>query len=675
MDKKFNFLMAIHFHQPVDNFGFVFEEISDKCYEPFLYAIQDFPSIKFNLHYSGGLLEWFRDNRPNVMEIIKSLAENQQVEIIGGGFYEPILSAVCPGDALGQIDMMKGFIKSNFNVDSEGAWLAERIWEPHLPELLARSKIKYTIIDDQHLIYAGCDQNQLYGHYITEHNSNTIGIIPSDKFLRYAIPFKPPQDTIDYFNQIIKVHGKNTVCYGDDGEKFGAWPDTYKDVYEKGWLKKFLQILEKNASWVKTWRISDYLKENPSNGLIYIPNVSYEEMNEWSLPFEAGEALVDLKQYLKTNNLLRKYNIFLRTGIWKNFLIKYPEINHIHKKVMMVSKRLSEIQERLAAMEDSDNKKTSGEQLTRAKRELYKAECNCVYWHGVFGGLYFYHLRAALYKHIIEAENIIDELDKKPAPRIEINELDFDCDGEQEFIVNTAKNTIIIDKAEGAAVTEWSLKTKPLNIANTLSRRKELYHKNIKEKLYYDNYRRSLFLDHFFKENITLKALQKSQYIECGDFLNVPYYREATESVDSVQLYREGMVDGQEIMLRKVFSFGKEKETIRVSYSIQNLSSRQAKLFFGPELNFSITNDDRENDLLSVESVKFHDSIEGIRVDIDFSKPTYKFFRYPVYTVSQSQNNIETNYQASCIVGIFKLVIDKGASAEIDISASVKSAS
>jgi 4-alpha-glucanotransferase len=675
MDKKFNFLVAVHFHQPVDNFGFVFEEISDKCYEPFLYAIQDFPSIKFNLHYSGGLLEWFRDNRPNVIEIINRLAENQQIEIIGGGFYEPILSAVHPDDALGQIDMMKGFLKSNFRVDSEGAWLAERIWEPHLPELLADSKIKYTIIDDQHLIYAGCNQSQLYGHYITEHNSKSVSIILSDKFLRYSIPFKSPQDTIDYFNRIIKVHGKHTACYGDDGEKFGAWPDTYKDVYEKGWLKKFLQILEKNSSWVKTWRISDYLKENPSNGLIYIPNVSYEEMNEWSLPFEAGEALVGLKQYLKKNNLLRKYNIFLRTGIWKNFLIKYPEINHIHKRVMMVSKRLSEIQERFAAMEDSDEKRVSVEQLTRAKRELYKAECNCVYWHGVFGGLYFYHLRAALYKHIIEAENILDELDKKPVPRIEINELDFDCDGEQEFIASTAKNTIIVDKAEGAAITEWSLKGKPLNIVNTLSRRKELYHKNIKEKLYYDSYRRSLFLDHFFKENITLKALQKSQYTECGDFQGAPYQREASESIDSVRLYRKGTVDGQEIMLRKVFLFGKEKETIKVSYSIQNLSSKQAKLFFGPELNFSITNDDRENDLLSVESVKFHDRIEDIRVDIDFSRPTYKFFRYPVCTVSQSQNNIETNYQASCIVGVFKLVIDKGASAEIDISASVKSAS
>jgi 4-alpha-glucanotransferase len=675
MDKKFNFLMAIHFHQPSDNFGFVFEEISDRCYEPFLYAIQDFPSIKFNLHYSGGLLEWFRDNRPNVFEIINRLVENQQVELIGGGFYEPILSAVHPNDAAGQIDMMKGFLKSNFKADSNGAWLAERIWEPHLPELLADSKIKYTIIDDQHLLYAGCDNSQLYGHYITEHNSKTVSIIPSDKFLRYAVPFKSPQDTIDYFNQVIKEHGRYTVCYGDDGEKFGAWPDTYEDVYEKGWLKKFMQLLEKNSSWIKTWRISDYLRENPSNGLIYIPNVSYEEMNEWSLPFEAGSALVSLKQYLKKNKILRKYNIFLRTGIWKNFLIKYPEINHIHKRVLFVSKRLSAAEEKIAGIENPEVKRAHIERVARSKRELYKAECNCVYWHGVFGGLYFYHLRAALYKHIIESENILDALEQKDIPRIEIDEVDFDCDGEQEFIVTTAKNTIIIDKAEGAVITEWSLKNKPLNIVNTIARRKELYHKDIKTKLYYDNNRRSMFLDHFFKESITLKSLSQGRYSERGDFINANYQREVTEIADTVQVYREGTVDGRQILLRKIFSFGKEKETVKVSYLIQNLSPQQAKFFFGPELNFSITNDDKENDLLNVESVMFHDRIENIRVDIDFSIPTYKFFRYPVYTVSRSQKGPETNYQASCMVPVFKLIIDKGDSAQIDINVSVKSAS
>ena len=37
----------------------------------------------------------------------------------------------------------------------------------------------------------------------------------------------------------------------DDGEKFGVWPDTHHQVYEKGWLDQFFTLLEQNADWLK----------------------------------------------------------------------------------------------------------------------------------------------------------------------------------------------------------------------------------------------------------------------------------------------------------------------------------------------------------------------------------------------------------------------------------------
>ncbi|MDD5503700.1 MAG: DUF1926 domain-containing protein [Candidatus Omnitrophica bacterium] len=671
MEKEFNFLMAIHFHQPVDNFGFVFEEISDKCYEPFLYAIQDFPSIKFNLHYSGPLLEWLRDNRPNVLDLIARLVESGQVEIISGGFYEPILSSISYQDAAGQIAMMTGFLKANFKSLPQGAWLAERIWEPQIPEILSQAGIKYTIVDDQHLIYAGCKEGQLYGHYMTEYNGKTINIIPSDKPLRYAIPFRQPQASIDYFRKIMKDYGKYTVCYGDDGEKFGAWPGTYNAVYEKGWLKKFLQLLEKNSSWVKTWKISDYLGQARPNGIIYIPNVSYEEMNEWSLPSDAAQSLEALKQHLKKYNLLNKYSLFLRTGTWKNFMIKYPEVNHIHKRVALASRRLYAV-ESSGALEAQPAKNAGSDLLTRAKREIYKAQCNCVYWHGVFGGLYLYHLRASLFKHLIEAEKLLDALESKKEPRLEIDEVDFNCDGENELIVSTSKNTIIIDNAQGGIVTEWSLKTKPLNIVNTLSRRREPYHKKAKKKVFYDNYRRGLFIDHFLSPDISLKSLKHNQYRECGDFAQARYQVSDTRPADGISVFRQGIVDGRQIVLRKVFTFGKEKETVRVNYQFDNLSSKSLEFLFAPELNFSITQDDRETSIPNTESIKFHDKIEGIRVDLDFSQPAFPVFRYPVYTLSQTQEGLEDNYQATCIIPVFRLSVGKDSSTGVGVGISIK---
>jgi 4-alpha-glucanotransferase len=674
MDKKFNFLMAIHFHQPVDNFGFVFEKISDQCYEPFLYVIEEFPDIKFNLHYSGSLLEWFKEYRPHIIDAISRLVEKGQVEIIGGGFYEPIISAIPAHDAIGQIRMMSDFLRDNFGMMPQGAWLAERVWESYVPEILSDSGIKYTIIDDQHLAQAGCQQNQIYGHYITEHNLKSVDVIPSDKFLRYAIPFNDQQKTLDYFKKIKQDYKMNTVCYGDDGEKFGAWPDTYKSVYEKGWLKKFLQLLASNSSWIKTQRISDYLKENTPNQSVYIPSISYFEMNKWSLPAESAQQLEKLQEYLQNKNMLDKYSTFLKAGIWKNFLVKYPEINHIHKRACQLSSRLQGLEQDIAGKDSADTDISYRDSLSRARAELYKAQCNCAYWHGVFGGLYLYHLRASLYKRLINAENILEASGRPRPAAIEIREIDFNCDGVNEFIVNTSNSIFVIEQKNGATVTEWSLKKRPLNILNTMSRKKEFYHKSIRKKLYYDNHRRALFIDHFFNEHVTAKALSQSTYKECGDFAGAFYQVVQTEDNSCIETQRQGTADGNPISIKKSFAFGREKETLKASYEITNLSHKKIQLFFGPELNFSVTQDDRTSSLTKVKTLTFHDKIEDTRIDISFSKTAGRLFRYPVYTVSQTQKKPETNYQATCIIPVFDIVLDKNASTQIEISITVKPA-
>jgi 4-alpha-glucanotransferase len=657
MNDKFNFLMAIHFHQPVDNFGFVFEKISDECYEPFLKTIEEFPDIKFNLHYSGSLLEWFKEYRPDIIDPISRLVKKGQVEIIGGGFYEPVISAIPRCDAIGQIQMMSIFLKEHFNAIPEGAWLAERVWEPSIPEILADSDIRYTIIDDQHLAQAGCEQDSIYGHFITESNLKTVKIIPSDKFLRYSIPFKPHRDSFDYMKKIIKTSGMNAVCYGDDGEKFGAWPGTYKSVYERGWLKKFLELLMDNASWISTRKISDYLNENTPNRNVYIPSISYYEMNKWSLPAKSAAALDSLQRYLEKNNMLDKSNVFLKAGIWKNFMTKYPEINHLHKRVSWISSRLKGLE-----------KKLSPKKSAQTKKQLYKAQCNCVYWHGVFGGVYLYHLRASAYKHLIRAEDIIESFGNKKTSDIKTSELDFDCDGKNEFIVNTEHSVFVLDAENTASISEWSLKRKPLNILNTLSRRKEFYHKTGNKKLYYDNYTRTLFIDRFLSTDVTLQALQKNKYRQYND--------PADSSFDYISIIRPGTIEARRktvigdvpVDIKKRFCFGKEQQTLKVSYEITGLSSKALQAYFASEMNFSLTKDDNKSSILNAKGIILADEIENVGIDIGFSRKADKLFRYPVYTLSQTQKDPETNYQATCIVPVFKICLDKKSPFRLDIT-------
>ena len=124
---KFRFLLLIHSHQPVGNFESVFESAYQKSYLPFVQAVVRHPGIRLALHYSGPLLEWMEARHPEFFDLLRSLIEKGQVELLGGGFYEPILIAIPPEDRAEQILRLANFIEEKFGARPQGAWLAERV--------------------------------------------------------------------------------------------------------------------------------------------------------------------------------------------------------------------------------------------------------------------------------------------------------------------------------------------------------------------------------------------------------------------------------------------------------------------------------------------------------------------------------------------------------------------
>ena len=156
-------IFGIHIHQPVGNFDSVFESAYDKCYLPFLKTIANHPSIKFCLHTTGPLFNWIEQNKPEWFELLRKMLASGQVDMMGGGFYEPILSVIPMEDSIGQIEKMSNYIKKKFGVVPKGMWTAERIWEPGLPAIMAGAGMTYTVLDDTHFRWAGLKDEQLFG--------------------------------------------------------------------------------------------------------------------------------------------------------------------------------------------------------------------------------------------------------------------------------------------------------------------------------------------------------------------------------------------------------------------------------------------------------------------------------------------------------------------------------
>jgi len=188
--------LAIHNHQPVGNFAHVFEAAYQQAYLPMAGALERHPRIRVALHYSGPLLDWLEQSHPDFFPRLRALVARGQVEVLTGGYYEPILSIIPDADKVGQIRKLTAYVQRWFGSRARGLWLAERVWEPHLPKSIAQAGVEYTIVDDTHFIAAGLSDQDLAGFFVTEEDGALLKIIPSLKRLRFLIPWQSPDEVL-----------------------------------------------------------------------------------------------------------------------------------------------------------------------------------------------------------------------------------------------------------------------------------------------------------------------------------------------------------------------------------------------------------------------------------------------------------------------------------------------
>jgi alpha-amylase len=341
-----------------------------------------------------------------------------------------------------------------------GLWLTERVWEPSLAATLRLAGVEYTAVDDAHFVAAGLGRDQLWGTYQTEDQGLAVRVFPIHRELRYAIPFGAPEDTIALLRRVSESHENGIAVLGDDGEKFGVWPGTHRLCYQEGWLDRFADALEANP-WIELSTPAEAIAHHPPLGLVYLPTASYHEMQEWSLPPEGqaryGRAAERLKPTFgdETHDLLRG-------GLWRNFQARYPEAGRPHQRVQRASRKLALETER------------DGEAWKAARTHLWRAECNDVYWHGVFGGLYLPHLRAAIYRELIAVEAFLSG----EAARTTCEDLDLD--GFADAVLEN-RNAAVWLGARGGAMWGFDDRRRLWNYGDTLARRPEAYHARLKE--------------------------------------------------------------------------------------------------------------------------------------------------------------------------------------------------
>jgi hypothetical protein len=692
MPEKFHLTLLIHAHQPAGNFESVFERAYQTCYLPFVEHLDAHPKVHLGLHYSGPLLAWFEKNRPDYFVRLRKLVDSGQVEIVGGGFYEPILVSIPPEDQHEQILRLASYIEKYFGRAPSGAWLAERVWEPQLPSALATANVAYTLVDDMHFLAAGFEPEELFGAYLAEDRGKTVWLYPGQKALRYLVPFGKVEDVIAYLRDAASKHPGGVAAMGDDMEKFGVWPGTHHHCYKDGWLKDFFTALEKNSDWLSTTTPNAYLQSHSPLGRADLPTASYTEMLEWALPTRVRQRFHEvLKEFSSRPEVLS----FLRGGSWRGFLRKYPESNLLHKKMLRVSTRIA------AAPVRHDGSR-SAEEMLQARDLLLRAQGNDVYWHGIFGGIYAPHLRTEPWRNLIRAEAIADRHTPGAlVPRVEF--LDYDADGANELLFTSPEAQVLLKPSDGGTLAALDFRLAGATLINSILRRPEAYHTRLREAagkptagaaisiheqtrvkepglekyLRYDRWPRHAFRVMLFDPARSHADYEALELREDAGFAGGAYTVKNSAPYDA-ELFRSGSVSlsgktesvSPKLLLLKQFTFGPSPNGFEAACDItlkfKEVVEKPPVVGLESVINFlAPTESDRFFETPSGhQNLRFSGVLPGPilriedgwqRVRIALHAPlTEEFWVAPIETVSESEEGFERVYQGSQILALWR---------------------
>ncbi|MBI4227578.1 MAG: DUF1926 domain-containing protein [Candidatus Omnitrophica bacterium] len=633
-------ILGVHGHQPVGNFDWVFEEAYTTSYRPFLEVIERHPAIRWSLHWSGPLVAWLEARHPEAIRRVAALVRRGQVEVLGGGIGEPVFALIPERDGLGQLRRFTDRLVRLKLGTPRGAWLPERVWEPSLPRLFRAAGFDYTIVDDHHLTLAGAGPQAAFGYWMTDDAGDTLALFPSSKALRYLVPFRPVEEVIEHLRG-LRSETPRAVVLADDLEKFGLWPGTSRWVYDEGWLESFCRAVERESSWLTTSTFRQYLDAHPPLGQVYVPCASYQEMGEWS------------------------------GGHFRQFLTKYPEANTMHKKMLMISRRFERAAPRL---------RPAARRAVEA--HLYRGQCNCAYWHGVFGGLYLSHLRAAVYRELLAAERWLDRAAHGARAWAAVETDDADGDGRPDLQLRSGLMNLWIDPAHGGAIVEWDDKVRGLNLVNTLTRRPEAYHAKLRERqtvvagagldgpatihagvrvtepdlethLVYDRYRRAAAVDHLWLGDVgDAQAFARGQLPDSAAGLERPYRWTVQRPATGVHvtLQREARLaqGGIETPVRitKRIHLSRRRPEVVVEYTVLTLGAAPQPMRLATEWNLALKDPhyNRVGEIPAARRLWLTDSHQDVTVGLEASAPATVWYA-PVETVSDSDRGLERTYQ------------------------------
>lgn len=651
--KTIHLMFGVHWHAPLGFSDHEFEAVYQDTYKHFLSTLYEIEHLPVTLHYSGIVLGFLEKNHPEYLNLLDEMVKRKQVELVGGGYYDPVLPLVPPIDKIGQIELFTTYLRSHFGKRPRGAWLPGQIWESSLPHILRSCGIEYTFLNEGAFRQAHCRAEDIYYPHITEELGKNIIVFPLATNLKELLFTKNPRDVISFLKKKASPDGDRVVSILIDGDCYtrqlvlsGRWR-------HQNWLKEFFARLQDNQDTILPIVPQEYLKSRLVTRRAFFPGTFSPAVYRATMPPSA------YRRGVNGGKAGLKYD-----GSGSNFkqvFTKYRESSLLYAKMMYTHLTVHQLRG------DKSRKKS-------ALEELWKGQCHYGYWHGRHLGIYDNALRKEIYRSFINAEKYTR---LKGSFLSSIITSDFDFDGEPEHLYQSSEMNVYLHRQNGMAF-EIDYLPVSWNYCDSMSRIREQYHRDGQYEE--DVYPRKTFIEHFFRLKKAADARSLSDFIqELCPCPGAAYdLKEVKREQRQISFTYQGWLNCRRgkmpVTMEKQYIF--KKNAVVVGFQICNNGEKKISFLFGTELNLSFISPLKENlrlfdaskkalveiesargERVNVKKVSIEDKVNAVTVELSAIRPC-SLFSHALVTHARVNGKGKDQFQGICLLPYWELQLE-----------------
>ncbi|AEF86734.1 alpha-amylase [Treponema primitia ZAS-2] len=607
MNEKPGFILGSHNHIPIGSGDDEGEYLYATRLKPFIQTLNQYPKIPAALHYSGSLLTWLENSHPELTMLLGDMISRKQVEILGGGFYEPMMPLLPQSDKIGQIEMLTAYLRKKFGKRPQGCWIPGAAWEQQLVGVLNTCGMGYTFLDEDHFgVPESPDQAGLSAPVISENQGKISTVFPLAAALSWEFTRENPKAVLERLIRNLSPGALVTVFPNQlHPEDPGETPETtYGRFFEA------LAEASKNLEFT-------------TPGKVY-----------------------------KTQGKLKK--AYFPGDQERKFLIAFPEANGIYVKMIFTHSQINQLRG------DKSRKQSAREELWKAQG--YSLFCDA----DTHGGIRRSSFRKAAYKSILAAEKIC-RTGGKFVPSLLA--FDFDLDGRPEYLFQD-RNINCYVKSSGASIFELDYLPKTWNYLDTFSRRLDTLQMEpgiedgYRRTAFVD---RLVPPDFSFKDALEGR-FAASRFCGKDSYELVEMDRSHGKAAFRLPVNKQAGTTPYLSWIEIEKSYVLKQDTLMVRYALINRGEAQSSFKFIPQLDLSFSGDGEEllkvyrshaqdpepairggAEISNVRGIEFRDIKNeltlGLTADRDFNA-----WILPIRTKLKIRDTVTDQYQSTCLM-------------------------